>query len=68
MFVEMALKKYKDEIPDTLTSLAESKRLKLNIKDVEIMEVSMDEKSYYRSESYNFCFIERKIWVVSNGL
>ncbi len=34
--VEMALEKYKDEIPAALTSLAESKGLKLNITDVEI--------------------------------
>ena len=34
--VEAALEKYKDEIPAALTSLAESKGLKLNITDVEI--------------------------------
>ncbi len=34
--VEAALEKYKDGIPAALTSLAESKGLKLNITDVEI--------------------------------
>ena len=34
--VETALEKYKEEIPAALTSLAESKGLKLNITDVEI--------------------------------
>lgn len=34
--VEAALEKYKDEIPAALTSLAESKELKLNITDIEI--------------------------------
>lgn len=34
--IEMALEKYKEEIPAALISLAESKGLKLNITDVDI--------------------------------